>query len=449
MRPKFSGLFLLLFLFFFTQTLFAKTSLEKLALKSISENSAESALATAELRAMGPAGLNALFQAYANEINEQVSNPLLAATPQWQRLSAALDAVSQQKDSYLSGLYWYTDFSQARAAARAAGKPILSLRLLGKLSEEYSCANSRFFRTILYSNAEVSKMLRERFILHWQSVRPAPRVTIDFGDGRKLERTLTGNSIHYILDSKGRPVDALPGLYGPGAFMRSLTQMEEISKHWGEQPPADGSRQPYWAYHPDSLNRITLHWLADTEKIGGKAPQGFVVTRNENGTPTALEIASLAITKRVSEVDILRRMTAGSQALGTITDEAAWNKIALLHIADAQLDPRSKGLIQRQTQKAFQIDGSKSTSDQTLASLVEKLQMNIALDTVRNEYLLHTKLYAWLVADRNRFDRIDLDALNNRVYAELFLTPASDPWLGLFSPETYTALEGGGVTRSK
>ena len=449
MRPKFSGLFLLLFLFFFTQTLFAKTSLEKLALKSISENSAESAPATAELRAMGPAGLNALFQAYANEINEQVSNPLLAATPQWQRLSAALDAVSQQKDSYLSGLYWYTDFSQARAAARAAGKPILSLRLLGKLSEEYSCANSRFFRTILYSNAEVSKMLRERFILHWQSVRPAPRVTIDFGDGRKLERTLTGNSIHYILDSKGRPVDALPGLYGPGAFMRSLTQMEEISKHWGEQPPADGSRQPYWAYHPDSLNRITLHWLADTEKIGGKAPQGFVVTRNENGTPTALEIASLAITKRVSEVDILRRMTAGSQALGTITDEAAWNKIALLHIADAQLDPRSKGLIQRQTQKAFQIDGSKSTSDQTLASLVEKLQMNIALDTVRNEYLLHTKLYAWLVADRNRFDRIDLDALNNRVYAELFLTPASDPWLGLFSPETYTALEGGGVTRSK
>jgi hypothetical protein len=225
MRPKFptfAASFLLLVLLAFTQTLSANTSPEKPALRAVSEDSAESATAIAELRADGPAGLRALFQAYEKEINEQISNPTWAPTPEWKRLNAALDAVSQQKDSYLSGLYWYTDFAQAKAAAGAAGKPILSLRLLGKLNEEYSCANSRFFRTILYSNAEVSKLLREKFILYWQSERPAPKVTIDFGDGRKLERTLTGNSIHYILDSNGRVIDALPGLYGPAAFMRSL-----------------------------------------------------------------------------------------------------------------------------------------------------------------------------------------------------------------------------------
>ena len=110
--------------------------MEALARKAVSEKSSESAASVAELRALGPAGLDALFQTYANEINEQVSHPLLAATPEWRRLSAALDAVSQQKDSYLSGLYWYTDLGQAKAAARATGKPILSLRLLGKLSEE-------------------------------------------------------------------------------------------------------------------------------------------------------------------------------------------------------------------------------------------------------------------------------------------------------------------------
>jgi hypothetical protein len=71
------------------------------------------------------------------------------------------------------------------------GKPILSLRLLGKLTDEFSCANSRFFRTVLYPNDEVSAVLRDRFVLHWRSVRPVPTVTIDFGDGRKLERTLT------------------------------------------------------------------------------------------------------------------------------------------------------------------------------------------------------------------------------------------------------------------
>jgi hypothetical protein len=35
---------------------------------------------------------------------------------------------------------------------------------------------------------------------------------------------------------------------------------------------------------------------------------------------------------------------------------------------------------------------------------------------------------------------LDLDALNARVYAELFLTPRNDPWLGLVSPGTYSAL---------
>ena len=124
---------------------------------------------------MGPAGLNVLRMTYADEINRQIANPVVASTPSWRRLSAALDEVAQQKDSYLSGLYWYTDFGQAKAAARATGKPILSLRLLGKLNEEFSCANSRFFRTILYSNEDVARTLREKFILHWQSERPAPR----------------------------------------------------------------------------------------------------------------------------------------------------------------------------------------------------------------------------------------------------------------------------------
>ena len=57
-----------------------------------------------------------------------------------------------------------------------------------------------------------------------KSVRPVPKVTIDFGGGRKLERTLTGNSIHYVLDADGRPVEAIPGLYGPQAFLVQLAE---------------------------------------------------------------------------------------------------------------------------------------------------------------------------------------------------------------------------------
>ena len=440
MRSRFPALALLLLLVLSSQNLNANTSRETLARDAVSEDARKSGQAIAELRSMGPAGLNILFQTHQREINEQIANPLLAVTPEWQRLSHALDAVSQQKDSYLAGLYWHTDLELAKAAARQSGKPILSLRLLGKLSEEYSCANSRFFRTILYSNEEISKVLREKFVLHWQSERPAPRVTIDFGDGRKLERTLTGNSIHYILAADGRPLDALPGLYGPRAFLRALDLPKEAFR---PAPKAGDLILGFPSYPRQRLSAINLAWMADTEKIGGKVPTGFVVRRNPDGTPQALEIASLAIAKAITEVSILKSMTASSDALGKMTDEDAWTKIAQLHLTDAQLDSRSIGLIKRQTHKALSAN-SPNAADQNLAALIDKLQRNIALDTVRNEYLMRTKLYAWLLDDPAR---TDLEKLNRKVYAELFLTPASDPWLGLFSPDVYIALQNGGVVR--
>ena len=220
----FRFLSLLLLLLVATQISFATEPVEALARKAVSGNTA----AIEELRALGPAGLEALRTQYADEINAHIANPTAAPNDQWQRITAALDAVAQQKNSYIAGLYWYTDLDAAKKASQALGKPILSLRLLGKLTDEFSCANSRFFRTVLYSNDEVSSVLRDRFVLHWRSVRPVPTVTIDFGDGRKLERTLTGNSIHYILDSQARPLDALPGLYGPKAFLRGLTNAEKL-----------------------------------------------------------------------------------------------------------------------------------------------------------------------------------------------------------------------------
>lgn len=146
------------------------------------------------LRKQGPSGLQVFLKSHANTLSINSSD---AAVPS-PALRVALDELCQQRDCYASRLYWYTDIEQAKAAARTSGKPILSLRLLGRLDQDLSCANSRFFRVALYPNSEISKLLQDRFILHWQSVRPVPKVTIDFGDGRKLERTITGNSIHYI-----------------------------------------------------------------------------------------------------------------------------------------------------------------------------------------------------------------------------------------------------------
>lgn len=442
MRPRFSALLLLLSFLVFTPAL-AKGNAEELAKGAVSSDQKRSASAIAALRSLGPAGLETLLRVHAVEINKQINQPLSPPTHEWEQLSMALDAVSQQKNSYLSGLYWYTDLGEAKAAAKKAGKPILSLRLLGNLNEEFSCANSRFFRTILYSNAAISQTLREKFVLHWKSVRPAPHVTIDFGDGRKLERTLTGNSIHYILDAEGRPIEALPGLYGPDAFLRAILATQGVFaklKEAGGPNPAQG----LFSYRRERVQRLNASWLTDIEKTGGKAPEELTVRRRPDGTPEALQVAQLALVKAMTETTMLRAMTGAGESLGKITDEAAWRKIAQLHLADAKLDSRSVGLIWRQTHKVLTSDGSRMTSEAAFKNLIEKLQLNIALDTVRNEYLMRNKLYVWLLEDRGRSD---IETFNKKVYAELFLTPASDPWLGLYSADTYMALDDAGLVR--
>lgn len=134
-----------------------------------------------------------------------------------------LDRLCGQFHAHTALLYWFTDLHAAMAEARRTRRPILSLRLLGRLDEELSCANSRFFRRLLYPDARINRLLRERFVLHWQSLRPVPIVTIDFGDGRRVRRTLTGNSLHVILDAEGHVIDALPGLVAADVFYRLLT----------------------------------------------------------------------------------------------------------------------------------------------------------------------------------------------------------------------------------
>jgi len=419
---------LLLLALFFAQI----SSANELARNAVSENPTLSALAIEELRAQGPAGLQTLMSEYAREINQHIANPTAAPDAQWQRISNALDTVAQQKNSYLSGLYWYTDLESAKKASTASGKPILSLRLLGKLTDEFSCANSRFFRTVLYPNAEVNAALRDRFVLHWQTVRPVPTVTVDFGDGRKLERTLAGNSIHYILDSQARTIDALPGLYGPKAFLRGLASSETVFKLLTSKN--DQQRNFMLSlYYSQQHNKIAAAWTVDTQKIGGKAPEGFRVVEGNNGE--ALLISPLAVTKAITEANVLRAMTMANEELGKITDEAAWKKIAQLHSSDAALDDRSISLIKHQ---------NPNLSERELAQLLQKFQDSIALDTVRNEYLMHSKLYTWIVKDPIRDD---VEKLNEQVYAKLFLTPNSDPWLGLFSADVYTALDNGGVKK--
>ena len=56
------------------------------------------------LRAEGPSGLAALYDAFPDVLAKGASDP------RWPALTAALDCVSGQRDDFASRLFWYTDF---------------------------------------------------------------------------------------------------------------------------------------------------------------------------------------------------------------------------------------------------------------------------------------------------------------------------------------------------
>lgn len=440
---NFLVLFSLSLLFAFS--VHAETTVENLTTQAVSTDANEAKLAAGKLREMGQAGFDALFKRYVVEINGFKETGKKSA--EWSRIAAAIDKVAMQKDAYASQLFWLTDLEEAKRLSKETGKPILSLRLLGNLNEEFSCANSRFFRAVLYSDTTVSRYLRSSFILHWQSVRPAPRITVDFGDGRKIERTVTGNSIHYVLDENGAVVNALPGLYNARDFFRFLLESDnwlrdakefEAGRIAGTNTDQVTDKRLAFLRNMrsrefDSLRRqINRNALPLKIKLDRKA----VTKRQFEEMPTAIEVAPIAVTKMISESgflpDILPDITKyGAQEI----DFETWRKIAQTKAEITKLDKNSLAFIKNQL-------GRNNVDDKQFSALTAKLENLIALDTVRNDFLLRPTLLVWLNKDLDK----NVDALNKKVYDELFLTPNEDKWLGLYSPDIYTGLDGNGIT---
>jgi hypothetical protein len=421
----------------------AQNNLARLAEQALSNDTGEASRAIEELRAAGPAGLEAL-QRHAPPQPLDTSR----GRSGWQN---AVDRVSGQYDCSASRLYWYTDLGAARAEAKRVDKPILSLRLLGKLDEEFSCANSRFFRTTLYANREVGDYLREHFVLHWKSVRPVPKVTIDYGDGRKIERTITGNSIHYVLDSDGRVVDALPGLYSAKWFLDGLKKAEGTAKALGNQ--AEDKRSASLAdYHRAESQRIGAAFETDLTAARSLISQGQATQAGPSGVPgfvSAGNATKVARSKGKVEKPVLRSAFSPGDFAGGGVDDATWDQIAALHLHEMSLDANAKTLIGSKNPTATQAGRaaiSKSIAESPVIRVIRNLEHSIGEDTVKNEYILHREIHDWLAGEDTR---LDVDALNSKVYAQLFLTPDSDPWLGLVPPDTFSALQNDGLAMNR
>ncbi len=451
-----------------------------LAANGLSNDTTQRQKAIEALRAQGESGWKTLQTTYADDIAQHRANGL-AKTPNWENVRHALYKVSGQRDSWASGLYWYTDLEAAKAAAKKSGKPILSLRLLGRLDEELSCANSRFFRTALYANQNISQTLRNDFVLHWSSERPVPVVTIDMGDGRVMKRTLTGNSVHYLMDSQGRVLDALPGLYGPGAFAKWLGHSRNLNVSWLALP---AEKRDEWlrnyhkaqieysmnAYADDYVKAYSVK-LNDEQRanfVKGLAATSFV---SAPPAPSAWLAGARAMAKSAAEMPILNSTRvygtlpesmnlSVTESVGTPRpyrlfdassinsdfDNISWARLATLYTIDAQLDGSSQNLMCSKMPQQISDQTNKNPgipfSRIPIVGVLQSFQSAMAIDTVRNKYRMHLPIHKWF-ADG---EATDFETLNRRVYSELFLTPRNDQWLGLAPIGTYTALQNDGVS---
>jgi hypothetical protein len=285
-----------------------------------------------------------------------------------------------------------------------------------------------------------------------------PKVTIDFGDGRKLERTLTGNSIHYILDSEGGMIEALPGLYGPKAFLRGLEEGEKVVA--SVTPLSSEKRASFLrTYHEAAQREILAHWHSDLKELGlpgfsdVASAACYVPPKSSEPVvfpkPLLVAASRAGLTKAEVEMPMVAGALANDSALAAATDEAVWARIAALHKADAELDAASIAFMQAQNPMAGQampLAVSKRAVENPMMRLVRTFQNTIAIDSVRNEYTFHRQIHAWLAGGEVPLD-IAVNDLNERVYAQLFLTPSSDPWLGLIPGDVYTALDNNGVCK--
>lgn len=371
----------------------------------------------AALRARGPAGLEALLARYDH------------ATPaERERLAADVDAVAGQRYATTSRLYWFTELDRAQDEARRLHRPILALRMLGDLRSDLSCANSRLFRATLYADAETSAFLRRHFVLYWSTERAVPTVTIDYGDGRKLVRTTTGNSAHYVLDDRGHVLDVLPGLYAPAVFRKELAASLALADRLRGMPDARRIAATV-AYHHAAAAATERDW---------ERARGAMYIPGDRAIGSALVRAQVAtVSKAAVEVPHLKQI--GALSPGQVPDDAAaWSAIGQRVWNIGSLDASSRALV---TALHNAGPAEQRATPAALAQMIVRLEQHIVADTALDQFTLRQTIRRHIV------DTADTDfaSLNAWIYDQVFFTPRSDAWLGLLPRTDFTGVPGDGV----
>ena len=83
---------------------------------------------------------------------------------------------------------------------------------------------------MLFSNPSIVLTMNSLFENTWQSMRPVPTMSLDFGNGRTVKRTMHGNIATVICTPDEKVVDIIGGLLSPAAYSARLIEAAAIAQ---------------------------------------------------------------------------------------------------------------------------------------------------------------------------------------------------------------------------
>jgi hypothetical protein len=307
----------------------------------------------------------------------------------------------------------------------------------------------------------------QRGLLHWSSERDIPRVTIEFGDGRRMESTVTGNSVHVVLAADGTVLDALPGLYFPAAFKAELDGALALVTAIGARAGADRARL-IRDHHRALGAAASAAWraAAGTPVLPGRARLATIADRAE-----LLALGQrAAMSKAFVEVPTLKVISAAASPGDVAADVELWaavgqglygiggltlgpvpglgdGSLALPAAAAKAAPPPPPAHVLASSTRALiaQVHGATGAGPSADA-VIDKFERVMVADTAQNQLNLRPRISAELA---ERGGDLDFDAFTAWVYPTVFSMPREDAWLGLLPRTDYSGLPGDGVVVSR
>ncbi len=334
-------------------------------------------------------------------------------------LSTALVAdPTKAVDVKIGAITWVAGLENAEKMAALQHRPILHFQLFGNLDEKYCCTNARTLRATVLSQADVQSYLASNFVTSWEMARPVPKVSIDFGDGKKVERTVKGNAVLYLCLPDGRVVDAWPGVYTKEDLLAGIKGTIADLKQAGVDVGNPGL----------GAEKGILEWQ---QRAGSGA------------TPTGDSSIALTVTKSVVEGPVMKILGAKAFADATAQPKAV---APIQASTQPVMIPGSEGfskgqlakLFTRYTDRFYDSSGYAIAADDVVKSVSTRLpdtddpvelgRRAIIEDSFRNKRFVRPAVHMWLGSLSKLPTPGESKSL---VFSKILRVPIDDPYLGL------------------